>query len=97
MLVDFDDPDLDRLEIDPKFDAGLPKSVVTSFRKRMQAIRAALDERAFYSFKSWHYEKLKGRPGEHSIRLNDQWRLIVRYRDLEPGRVVIIAAVEDYH
>src|SRR4051812_31092449 len=78
MEARFGDKDLDKLETDPKFDGGYPQEVVKMFRKRMQAIRAADDERAFYALKSLHFERLKGpRSGQHSMRLNDQWRLVM--------------------
>jgi len=42
-----DDDDLDRLETDPAFTGGRPPAVVKAFRKVMQFIRAAADERDF--------------------------------------------------
>ncbi|MBP6726257.1 MAG: type II toxin-antitoxin system RelE/ParE family toxin, partial [Thauera sp.] len=57
MDVRFEDPSLEKLEVDPKYTAGLDAALVKAFRKRLQFIRAALDERAFYAMKSLHYEK----------------------------------------
>ncbi len=98
MEVEFDDPDLGRLETDPDFTAGLPQGVVKAFRKRMQFIRSARDERDFREMKSLHYEKLKGdREGQHSMRLNDQWRLILRVLSRQNGKLVVIVSIVDYH
>ena len=98
MEVSFGDKDLDRLEVDPKFDAGFSQAVVTAFRKRMQVIRMAPDERVFRGLKSLHFEKLKGARGhQHSIKLNDQWRLIIEFQREEGRKVVRIIAIEDYH
>jgi proteic killer suppression protein len=73
MEVQFRDAKLDRLEIDPRYDGGFSHAVVTAFRKRMQMIRAADDERAFYQMKSLHFEKLQGsRSHQHSMRLNNR-------------------------
>lgn len=36
---------LDRLETDPDFDAGLHPETVTMYRRRMQQLRASLNER----------------------------------------------------
>ena len=47
MEVEFADPDLARLESDPAFSGGFEAAIVKAFRKRMQLIRAAIDERAF--------------------------------------------------
>jgi proteic killer suppression protein len=92
------DNDLDRLETDAGFDGGFPQAVVSAFRKRMQMIRAATDERAFYALKSLHFEKLKGaRTTDHSMRLNDQWRLIIRFEQDDEAKTVLIVKIEDYH
>ncbi len=63
MEVRFGHAKLDRLETDPRFEGGYPSAVVAAFRKRMQSIRAAPDERIFYALKSVHFEKLKGNRG----------------------------------
>ena len=98
MEVVFRDSSLDRLEVDAKFDAGLPRAVVRAFRKRVQYIRDADDERAFYAMKSLHFEKLKGdRKGQHSVKLNDQWRLIVKLQKKSKKTVVELLSIEDYH
>ena len=98
MDVSFVDSDLDRLETDPQYDAGYGQAVVRAFRMRMQAIRAAEDERAFYQLKSWRFEKLKGdRSHQRSIRLNDQWRLIIEIEKSQPKSTVVVVEIEDYH
>jgi toxin HigB-1 len=98
MDVSFQDPSLDRLETDASFNAGFGDAVVKAFRKRMQQIRAASDERTFYALRSLHFEKLKGdRVGQHSMRLNDQWRLIVELRGEAPKKTVHVVAIIDYH
>jgi toxin HigB-1 len=66
----------------------------------MQQIRAALDERAFYALKSLHFEKLEGaRSHQRSMRLNDQWRLIVELLDDDDGngKTVLVVEIADYH
>lgn len=98
MDVDFEDASLRRLEADPGFTAGYEAALVKAFRKRMQLIRAAVDERAFYAMKSLHYEKLKGNlDGHSSMRLNDQWRLLLRLRQGEGGKTVVVISIADYH
>jgi len=98
MQVEFDSDIPARLETDPSFDAGLPQAVVRAFRKRMQFIRAAADERDFYAMKSLHFEKLKGdRATECSMRLNDQWRLILKIKPSKPKNTIVIVGIEDYH
>lgn len=98
MEVEFKDKDLDRLETDAKFTAGLPAPVVSAFRKRLQIVRNSVDERDFYNLKSLHFEKLQGsRSQQHSMRLNDQWRLVVELRGKGQDKKVYVVSVEDYH
>lgn len=98
MEVDFDDEGLQRMANDPAFSGGRDLAVVKAFRKRVQFIRAAMDERAFYAMKSLHFEKLSGdREGQYSMRLNDQWRLIMQFREVNGGKHVVIMSITDYH
>src|SRR5215471_4768127 len=98
MEVEFANPTYDRLETDPQFTAGFADAIVSAYRRRLQLIRAAPDERDFYALKSLHFEKLKGdREGQYSMRLNAQWRLILRFTKREEKKVVVIVAITDYH
>ncbi|MDP3174906.1 MAG: type II toxin-antitoxin system RelE/ParE family toxin [Phenylobacterium sp.] len=98
MEVEFGDDDLDRLEIDPKETLGFAQAVVRGYRKVMQQIRAAADERDFYEMRSLHFEKLQGaRSHQRSMRLNKQWRLIVEYVERNGRRTIRVVAIEDYH
>lgn len=98
MEVRFEDDDLERLAADPDYDGGRSRDIVKAFRKRVQLIVSAKDERDFYSFKGIHFERMKGsRTGDCSMRLNDQYRLILRLESGENGKVVVIRSIEDYH
>jgi toxin HigB-1 len=94
----FADESLRRLESDPAFEGGFGREVVRAFRKRMQMIRGARDERDFYALKSLHFEKLKGdREGQYSMRLNQQWRLILEIEKRSNSSTVVIVSIVDYH
>jgi proteic killer suppression protein len=96
--VEFADAKLDRLEIDPKFGGNLADDAVPGFRKAMQAIRAAVDERDLYASKGLHFEKLKGdRSHQRSIKINKQWRLILELIESGEQRRVRVIQIEDYH
>jgi proteic killer suppression protein len=98
MDVRFRDAAYERLETDPKCSGGFDAGIVRAYRNRMNLIRQATDERDIYAFKSWRFEKLKGpRSHQHSIRLNDQWRLILEITGDAPNKVVVIIQIEDYH
>ena len=98
MKVRFASGPLERLETDPGFTGGHSADVVRLYRKRMNLIRQAVDERDLYALKSLHFEKLKGaRSEERSIRLNDQWRLILKFEGQGSSKTVVIISIEDYH
>jgi toxin HigB-1 len=99
MEHEYDDPKTYlRLFADAKFTAGFPSHVVSKFRMRMQQIGAALNEKDFYNSKGLRYEKLKGdRSHQHSMRLNDQWRLILELKEMNGQKIVRVIAIEDYH
>jgi proteic killer suppression protein len=97
--IEFEDEDLERLYADSDFRlASLGPDLVRQFRKAMAVIVAAADERGIRAMRSLHLEKLAGdRAGQHSIRLNKQWRLILRFRTDKDGKTVVVVAIEDYH
>ena len=98
MDVHFKNAVLEKVEADANYDGGLSKPIAKIFRKRMQQIRAAIDERLFYALKSLHFEKLEGdRKHQHSMKLNDQWRLIVEFEGESPNKVIVIVEITDYH
>jgi len=98
MDVEFADPDLARLESDRDFNAGFGVEVVRGYRKVMRFIRAALDERDFRAMRSLKFEKLKGRRShQHSLRINNQWRLVIEIQKAKPENAIRVVSIEDYH
>jgi proteic killer suppression protein len=96
--VSFKGDALEKLEKDTKQDAVYQIGIGKVFRKRMQFIRGAADLRDFYALKSLHFEKLKGeRNHQHSMKLNNQWRLIVEIQEGNPKPSILIVSIEDYH
>jgi toxin HigB-1 len=94
----FEDDELRRLYEDPDFHhPRVGPDVTKQFRKKMQLIDAATDERDLYALRGLRLEKLAGdREGQHSIRLNDQFRLILRFDTDDDGRLVVIIELTDY-
>jgi len=98
MEVRFAPGSLEQLETDPRFMGGHSAELVRLYRKRMTFIRQALDERDLYALKSLRFEKLKGaRSHQRSVRLNDQWRLILQLQGDGEAKTVLIVSIEDYH
>lgn len=99
MDIIFASEDLDRLEVDGKFTAGLNQALVKAYRSRINIIRQAVDERLFYAIKSLHFEKLEGkRKHQHSMRLNNRYRLIVELVEHPTkGKSAKVVEITDYH
>ena len=95
MNIRFADIDLDRLEVDAKFTAGWSQAIVRAYRRRINEIRAAADER---DLRAARFEKLKGkRSHQYSLRLNDQYRLILEIEDSLDSKTIVVVSIEDYH
>lgn len=98
MKVEFTDASLALIETNRAGETRLPVGVIKSARRKLTVLRAAPDERTLRSWKSLHYEKLKGgREGQRSIRLNDQFRLVLLLNKETDPLTVTILGIEDYH
>lgn len=72
--------------------------ILKAYRKKIQILRSAVDERDLRALRSLNLEQLKGdRSGTSSIRLNKQYRLILKFLTEDDGRVVIVIEMVDYH
>jgi len=98
MDVEFADPDLQRLETDLDYNGGFGIEIVRGFRKAIRFVRAAEDERDFRAMRSLNFEKLRGdRSHQYSLRINQQWRLIIEIEKSDPKNTIIVVSIEDYH
>jgi len=96
--VAFGSDELDRLETDSDEDHKHPVGIPRAYRKAIQALRAAPDERVLRQMKSFRFEKLAGgRSHQRSIRLNEQWRLILEFQGEAKEKIAVVIAIEDYH
>jgi proteic killer suppression protein len=98
MEVRFEDHALGRLETSGEGQGAWPAGVVKAFRRRMQFIRAMPDERDLRAIKANHYEKMQGnREGQHSVRLNNQFRLFFRFEESDGRKILVILEIADPH
>jgi toxin HigB-1 len=98
MEVSFADSVLALVETEEAGKTKLPVAVIKSARRKLTALRAAIDDRSLRNWKSLHYEKLKGdREGLRSIRLNDQFRMVFVLDESVSPQTVTIIGIEDYH
>jgi toxin HigB-1 len=73
---------------------GFPANLAKVARRKLIMIDAADFLEALGSPPGNHLEKLKGNlAGKHSVRINDQWRIVFRWTDVGPEDVEIV----DYH
>ena len=98
MRVEYHDEVLRRLAEEQGYvPKGWDSAVIKSYRKKVQLISAAVDERDLQAMRGLRLEKLKGdRQGQTSMRLNDQFRLILTFKT-EDDRVAVLLEVVDYH
>jgi proteic killer suppression protein len=74
------------------------RDVVKAYRKKVQLLKAAVDERDVYAMGSLRLEKLQGdRRGTQSIRLNRKYRLVLNFHTDDNGRYVVVIELVDYH
>jgi toxin HigB-1 len=98
MEIEYRDKRLALIPTDRAAESKLPVSVIRSLREKLIVISAAPDERTLRNWKSLHYEQLKGdRRGQKSIRLNQQFRLLLEVDDSRNPPKAILLGVEDYH
>lgn len=99
MRIHFEKDELRRLYEDAGYTAPqFGPDLIKAFRKKVGLLVAAASELDLRSYRALHFEKLVGRrAGQHSIRLNHQWRLILRFESDPEGRVLIIIDIADYH
>ena len=99
MRIEYEDDELRRLAEEPQFvHPRIGRDLTKAYPKVIGQSTAAQDERDLRELKSRRLEKLKGdRAGQHSMRVNDQYRLIARFETKEPGRVVVVVELVDYH
>ena len=98
MDVEFQDSELERLASDVTYMGKRSATVVKKFRNRINRIQQAVNRTDLYALKSLRLEKLKGqRQQQYSMRLNDQYRLIVEFRKESGKEIVNIIEIGDYH
>jgi proteic killer suppression protein len=73
---------------------GFPAAVAKRARRKLEMVAAAEALRDLEVPPGNHLEALKGdRKGQHSIRINQQWRVCFRWNRFEASDVEVV----DYH
>jgi len=98
MKVEFHNSELEDMAYDSGYKGKWDAKVVRAYRKTVNFVEQAGDRKDLYAYRALHLEKLKGqRKHQHSMRINDQYRLIVELRSADGRETVTIVDIEDYH
>ncbi|MDP1716157.1 MAG: type II toxin-antitoxin system RelE/ParE family toxin [Anaerolineales bacterium] len=77
-----------------KTSTKLPKDIQRTARRKLLYLNDAVDLQDLLAPPGNRLEKLKGdRAGQHSIRINDQWRICFKWSENKAQNVEIV----DYH
>ena len=96
--ITFADNQLSLVETDEAGSTKLQVPVIKSARRKLAIIRSLTDVSQLRTWKSLHYEKLKGNyEGKRSIRLNDQYRLIFELNKETVPHTIVVLEIKDYH
>lgn len=99
MRLEFEDEELEHLAFEPEFRTRRwSQDVASAYRRVLNLISSAPSDHDLRQFKGLRLEKLKGkRAGTSSVRINDQYRLVLRFRTDDDGRLAVIIEALDYH
>jgi toxin HigB-1 len=79
---------------DRRIPKGFPTMLAQATRRKLIQVNNAATLKDLSASPGNHLEALKGNlAGKHSIRVNDQWRIVFRWTDAGPEDVEIM----DYH
>lgn len=98
MRFQFKDKNLQFLYTEEKNAHRYPAKVIDAFFDVMAIISSAENENDIRAFKQLHFEKLKGnRKDQISLRLKEQFRLIIQLEKDKNGKTIWIIEIVDYH
>lgn len=101
MKVVFKDKKLWRLYdlgSDSFYDKKYSKDIIKSFRKKIAMLEELTVRQEIYSYKSLHFELLHNYAWwDYSIRLNNQYRLILNILNKWDIEIFEIIQITDYH
>lgn len=98
MDVTFADLDLAGLESDEDYKSRFSSPVVRAYRRLLNFIRQATDERDLRAYPGKHFEKLDGdRSHQHSMKIDKKWRLVFEIRKGNPSNTIHVVEIVDYH
>lgn len=93
MIKSFADKETEKL-FNREFSKKLPPEIQRPARRKLEMLNAAETLLDLRTPPSNHLEKLSGnRKGQHSLRINNQWRICFVWKETDAHNVEIV----DYH
>lgn len=93
MIKSFGDKETEKV-FNREFSRKLPTNIQPAARRKLEVINAAETLEDLRVPPSNRLEKLSGnRKGQHSIRINDQWRICFEWK----GKDAHVVEIVDYH
>lgn len=90
--------DIDEQGFSSRYARRFGPDVVKGFFKVIDRIASATGESDLVVFQGMRYKPLHGdRAHQHSLRINDQWRVIVERQQAQDGTWLLVVNIEDYH
>jgi plasmid maintenance system killer protein len=89
--IRFSEKTLDRMETEPAFTGGLSPALVSAYRSRIQALRAAPQEQALLQLQSFDFRERAN--AKHAVRVTDDWDLLVAFENANGTRVAVVEAL----
>ena len=99
MRVRFGDEEVRRLYEEPGFrPRRFHPDLIKSYIKKITLLYSVSSQLELRQHKALRLEQLRGdRAGQHSIRLNDQFRLVLTFERDDEGQYVVVVEIIDYH
>lgn len=98
MEVEFADEEIEDMFYNAHYKGKASAQLIRAVRKLITLLIQATNRTDLYSLRSLHLEKLKGvRKHQHSMRINDQFRLIVEFRKKNSHERIYVIEIGDYH
>ncbi len=96
MRFKFNDKRLERLYTNEEGVHKFPTLIVKRFFEAVATIAAASDTRDLFKLKGLRFKKLRRDPALHSLRLNQQYRLLVTIPRDNDGQYILILKIDDH-
>ncbi len=97
--VEYVDTELRRLTHDSNFELHCwSRAVVVAYRKKILLLMSAKDERDVQAMRSLNLLRTRGKTaGTYSVRLNDQFRLVLKFDAQDGDRVAVVLGLVECH